>query len=312
MSSKSAAASNQQENDELTDVRNAFYIGNFQNCINEAQKVKAPTEELEVEKDVLIYRSYMAQGLYVIVKDEITGVSPIELQAVRQLAEYLSAPPDKKEKARNLFIKEYDSYTPVSHIVAILAATIYIHEDDLETALSFVQEHDYPETISLTLQIYLRMARPDLAKKELKKLIDRDEDAVLSQLSQAWINMDEGDDKTREALYTFEELIDRYGGTSQLLNAQAACLICQEKYEEADKAIQDALLKDSNNQETLINLIVLSAHISRHEEVVNRYITQLRQNFPESRFVKEYLAKENEFNELCVNYEIPSIPSSSS
>lgn len=40
----------------LFDIRNAFFLGNFQQAINEAQKSQADS----IEKDVLLYRSYIA------------------------------------------------------------------------------------------------------------------------------------------------------------------------------------------------------------------------------------------------------------
>lgn len=61
--------------------------------------------------------------------------------------------------------------------------------------------------------------------------------------------------------------MDKNSSTPVLLNGQAVCFLGQAKYEEAEGALQEALDKDPNNPDTLINLMVLAHHTTKPQEV---------------------------------------------
>ncbi|XP_067929240.1 coatomer subunit epsilon-like [Watersipora subatra] len=288
--------------DELFEVKNAYYTGNFQQCINEAQKAKPSGDDGRTQRDVFMYRAYIGQRKYGVVLDEIRASADEALLAVKLLADYLSNESKRARIVTDLDKKVSGSFDLSNATFLLMAANIYYFEGNLEAALKLLHQSDHLECIALMIQIYLRMDRVDLARKEWAKMQEKDEDCTISQLAQAWIYIAMGSDKLKDAYYIFQEMADRNTATPLLLNGQAAAYIAQGKYDDADTVLQESMDKDSNNAETLVNMIVLSQLTGKAPEVANRYLSQLKDSHRSHTFVANYFAKEAEFDRLSTSY----------
>uniref|UniRef100_A0A8I6AHM5 Coatomer subunit epsilon n=1 Tax=Rattus norvegicus TaxID=10116 RepID=A0A8I6AHM5_RAT len=150
-----AVSGSSGEVDELFDVKNAFYIGSYQQCINEAQRVKLSSPEREVERDVFLYRAYLAQRKYGVVLDEIKPSSAPELQAVRMFAEYLAS-----ENRRDSIVLELDremsrSVDVTNTTFLLMAASIYFHDQNPDAALRTLHQGDGLECLGY-MESYLK------------------------------------------------------------------------------------------------------------------------------------------------------------
>lgn len=292
--------------DDLFEIRTNFYTGNYQQAINEASKLKVPPN-LQTEKDLFMYRSFIAQKKYGVVLDEIrSSATQEELLAVRLLADYLA-----NDSKREAILRELDGKmggNVKNSFCLLMHAYIYFLSENYESTLKVLHNADSLECCALTIESLLKLDRLDLAQKELKRMAELDEDSVLTQLSTAWVNIAIGTEKLQEAYYIFQELSDKHSPTPLLLNGQAVCHIAQGKYAEAQTALQEALDRDSNDPQTLINLIVLSQITAKPIEVSNRYISQMKDSHSNHPFVKDLTNKSNELDRLVRNYH-PSVPS---
>lgn len=298
-----SSTSSTGELDVLFDIKNAFYLGNFQQCINEAQKIKISNPELKVNRDLFLYRAYIAQRKYGVVLDEINTGSPQALQDVKLLAEFMSADQNARDNIVSNLDKRMAGNVDVSDTTfLIVAGMIYYQQQNYDSALRILQQAENIECSALAIQIYLKIDRLDLAKKELKRMQAIDDDATLTQLALAWFNIAVGGEKLQDAYYIFQEMCDKHPSTSLLLNGQAVCYMGQGKFDEAESVLQEAIDKDSNCPDTLINMIVLSQHIGKPQEVSNRYLSQLKDSHNSHQFVQEYLNKGHEFDRLVKQY----------
>ncbi|KAJ8915220.1 hypothetical protein NQ315_015443 [Exocentrus adspersus] len=296
-----AMARQQQDVDELFEIKNYFYIGNYQQCINEAQKLRKPsTPEVAIQRDIFTYRSYMAQNKFLVVLDEIHGASPDQVQPLKFLAEYLSGKNKKETVVAQ--VDQQISTNASNETLILVAATIYMNENNLEAAYRVLHASEGLEAIAFIIDILLKLDRVDLARKKLKEMQEKDDDATLTQLAQAWINVASGGDKLQDAYYIYQELVDKYGSTPLLLNGQAVTFIGQAKYEEAEAALQEALDKDSNHPETLVNMVVLQRHLGKAPEIANRYLSQLKDANPDHPYIRDLKQKEIDFGRICQQY----------
>ncbi|GMR31993.1 hypothetical protein PMAYCL1PPCAC_02188, partial [Pristionchus mayeri] len=283
--------------DRLFETRNAFYIGNYQTCINEAQK-SATSEDEKTIKKIFLYRAYIAQKKMNIVLSEIPeGTKDAGLKAVRRLAEYQN--PAKRTKVLSEIESELSS--PIKdETYMLLTSSVLLDANKPEDALQVLYECTSLECHAATVQALLRMDRVDLAVKELKKMAEIDEDSTQTQLATAWVNLALGREKLKDAYYIFQEQIDRHGATPLLLVGQSTSLILQQKFEEAESLLQDAQTRDPNNADAMINMIVVSAQMGQPSEVVNRLIAQMKDSHPSHPWTRSFMEKEEVLNKIAV------------
>ena len=87
-----------------------------------------------------------------------------------------------------------------------------------------------------------------------------------------------------------------------MLNGLAVAKMHQKDYDEAQKRLQEALGKKSDDADALINLITCSAHMGKEEKEINRYQQLLYGAHPNHPYVVNMKAKEAEFDRLAAEY----------
>mmetsp|Transcript_10519 Transcript_10519/g.27327 ORF Transcript_10519/g.27327 Transcript_10519/m.27327 type:complete len:295 (-) Transcript_10519:2-886(-) len=262
--------------DDLFSVKNEFFLGNYQGAINEAQSsdlVLGPADEKE--RDIIVYRCYIELGQSDVVQSEINDSHPTALQAVKLLSTYKT----NKGMAEMVLVtvKQWleDAETCNNPTLQLVSGLIFMEEGEYEEAAKALHAGTTLEMVSLQVQCYLKMARVDMAEKSASLMARMEDDATLTQLTTAWVNMSLGGDKLSDAFYTFQELADKYSETPLLLNGMAACKMHQGQYEEAEKYLLKALAKSSTDALTLQNLVVCAQHTRKAPEVVSRYLATL-------------------------------------
>ncbi|KAK1375673.1 Coatomer subunit epsilon [Heracleum sosnowskyi] len=279
--------------DLLFSVRNNFHIGAYQATINSSTNLPNLSPDEAIEKDSLVYRSYIAQSSYELVISEIDSSAATPLQAVKLLALYLSDPGNKEGTISSLHEWLSDPAIGNNPILRTVAGIIYMHEQDYNEALKHTHAGGTMELHALNVQIFLKMHRSDYAEKQLRIMQQIDEDHTLTQLANAWINLSVGGSKIQEAYLIFQDFSEKYQMTSLILNGKAVCSMHMGNFDEAESLLLEALNKDTKDPETLANMVVCCLHLGKPS---SRYLSQLKLSQADHMLVKRVSTGEEAFD----------------
>lgn len=249
-----------------------------------------------------MYRSYLATNRYRVVLDEVPS-SGSDLLAIRLFADYMLNK-NKFSDLVEIFEKKLQGDDDLHVIWRIIAAIMYIHENQFEEALRVLTGSAELECQAIQVYIFLRISRLDLAKKILAAMTEKNDDDTLTQLAQAWFNVEIGGEKLQDAHYIFDDFKDKFAPSVLLLNNLAVCALGQQKFDDdTNSYLRDGLDKEANNYDLLVNFIFYSQQTDKNAEpVINRYLSMLKETCKNSDLVEELNKKETEFDRLCQNY----------
>lgn len=288
------------EPDELFTLKSQLWVGNFQNAISEGGMLGHLRDALRHERDVYVYRAHLALGNASLVLQAIPDAgAPIALSAVKLWAAYLARQVDSELVQLTLAEWLADPASGENAQLLLVAGQIFAQEGKLSDALSALSRGGSLEHMLYMVHLYLQMDRADLALKQVAEMKRIEEDSTLTQLATAWALALKGGDKADEAALHFQELADRFGATPQLLNGSAVAFMALKNFPEAERLLLEAVQKDPTNEDTLINLVAVSAHLGKPSE---QYLVQLQQVAPHSKWLENYVALDQTFSQTAATF----------
>lgn len=205
------------------------------------------------------------------------------LRAAISLAQYIGATDEATkdsslEELRDLSVEiEGDDFTGSERdkaLVRVLAGTAFARAGEVEEALETLgtdtedleaSVHSIPICVDLTIsysvsvivQIYLSINRPDLAKKEFERSKRWAEDDLLLKLIESTIGLVTGKDNYSNTSSFYTEQIGNPSLTSpHLLTARGVTRILRNEVQEARSDLEEALEQHGGDAETQAALVV--------------------------------------------------------
>lgn len=275
--------------DELQEVRDNFYVGNFQKALQMCESTTASTDVEQNELNAMLARCCLSIPLFDRLKamqnSECPGQQAAALMAVILKSRNEQQRGAAKEKLANLAAQTHDMSC------AMLYAVCLSMDGSWNDAAQQAKVHPTLEMQALTVFLCLSCNQFAMAEKKLSDMAGTNDDSAAFRLATAAVKLATGDPE--EAYLTYCDLSTQFPptdgddsetGSVLLQTGKALANMQRGMFSEAVEDLQRAIAVAPNDPDVLINMCCCMTHLGKKDEF-QQHLTKLEQVSPTHPFV---------------------------
>jgi len=297
------------EPDELYTLRAQYWLGHYALCMDEAKAIarRPMSPTLKIEREEFLLRAHMALGQHdkVAQAAAVPGASAsIQALGFRTIYETSSDDEGGREKALDelkLLLSDASGNTSIQ----LTCAHVFLAAGMTKEALQCVHLGLTLEHLSLSLQIYLKMDRLDLAAGQLSLMKQADEDSVVTQLGSVYLAIATGSSTAADATHHLNSMSEQYGPSPLLLNLIAASYMACGNFEMAATSLEECRTEHAGEDaDTLVNTVVCYQHLGKGMTAIAPIVDALKASYPNHAFCQGLERVEGAFEREALKYKV--------
>lgn len=275
--------------DELQEVRDNFYVGNFQKALQLCENSNPSSDISAFERDATLARCSLSLMQTEKLKNMMASESPGQRAAAFFHVITKSPKEDQRQKAKEKLKEHIAEKQDMSS--SILGANILAMDGNFQDALNLTVAHPTLEMQALRVFIYLLCNQVGLAEKQLQDMSGSNDDSAAYLMASAAVNLAAGNPE--ESYLTYCDLSSKFpmtdgedSGSTLLQIGKALANMQRGMWQEALEDLQRAYTMSPNDPDLLVNLCCCMIHTKKEAEF-QQYYDALEKVAPNHPYVKK-------------------------
>jgi len=275
--------------DELQEVRDNFYVGNYQKALQLCENSMVSDDFAKLECDAILARCALSMSM----TEKLKAMNASENPGQRASALYhvctKSPKEEQRQKAKERLKEHITEKQDLSS--AILGANVLAFDGNYQDAVNLTTAHPTLEMQALRVFFLLMCNQVGMAEKEVKEMKGSNEDSAAFLMASAAVHLASGNPE--EAYLTYCDLSAKFpavdgedGGSVLLETGKGLANMMRGMWQEALEDLQRANQMAPSDSDVLVNLCCCMTHADKKDEF-QQYYAKLEQACPTHPYVKK-------------------------